>query len=309
MLDPSIGRWMGVDPRSEHDMAGTPYNSMYNDPLSYTDPEGDCPFCWILPFLGNILPTATVTASAVTASAVTAVAATAAVAAVSIPTLSHVATPISSTLPSVQQIYSGSNYGYVDQAYDPSSNTLTKFGEIPAQDGYGTLYRTNTGYWKSSDAFLIKGESIDWVNSYATLAGLGGIQGMVGTGLGFAATAVGTTAFFASLRLASGTLAVTKATGQAHHLLSTKITRVLNSHPTLKGAFDYSRTNSKYIYNALDDAAHKGYQTWHRQYDARVVEWLQTNVRATPGQFDKFLHNLHQQPWLKSKIPNVNLLK
>jgi len=81
----------------------------------------------------------------------------------------------------------------------------------------------------------------------------------------------------------------------------------LNSHPTLKGAFDYSRTNSKYIYNALDDAAHKGYQTWHRQYDATVVKWLQNNPAATPAQFDRYLHNLHQQPWLKSRIPNVNL--
>lgn len=59
-----------------------------------------------------------------------------------------------------------------------------------------------------------------------------------------------------------------KATGQAHRLLGNKITRALNNHPTLTGAFDYSRTNSKYIYNDLDDATHKGYQTWHRQYDA-----------------------------------------
>jgi len=98
-----------------------------------------------------------------------------------------------------------------------------------------------------------------------------------------------------------------KASGQAHHLLGTKITRALNSHPTLKGAFDYNRTNSKYIYDALDDAAHKGYQTWHRQYDATVVKWLQNNPAASPTQFDKYLHNLHQQPLLKSKIPNVNL--
>ena len=99
-----------------------------------------------------------------------------------------------------------------------------------------------------------------------------------------------------------------KATGQAHHLLGHKITRALNNHPTLKRAFDYSRTNSKYIYNALDAAAHKGYQTWHRQYDATVVKWLQSNPSATPAQFNKYLHNLYQQPRLKSRIPNVKLL-
>lgn len=98
-----------------------------------------------------------------------------------------------------------------------------------------------------------------------------------------------------------------KGGNQAHHLLGGKITRALNNHPTLKGAFDYSRTNSKYIYNALDDAAHKGYQSWHRQYDATVVKWLQNNPAATSAQFDKYLHNLHQQPWLKSRISNVNL--
>ncbi|MEN1785786.1 MAG: RHS repeat-associated core domain-containing protein [Bacteroidota bacterium] len=105
-----------------------------------------------------------------------------------------------------------------------------------------------------------------------------------------------------------GAKTVIKATGQAHHLIGTKIVRALNNHPTLKGAFDYSRTNSKYIYNAIDAAAHKGYQNWHRRYDATVVKWLQSNPSATPAQFDKYLHNLHQQPWLKSRIPNVNLL-
>lgn len=96
------------------------------------------------------------------------------------------------------------------------------------------------------------------------------------------------------------------ATGQRHHLLSKKIMNALNSHPSLKGVFQ--RSNSKYIYNALDEAAHNGYQTWHRQYDETVVKWLQTNQSATPTQFNKYLHKLHQQPWLKNRIPNVNLI-
>lgn len=96
------------------------------------------------------------------------------------------------------------------------------------------------------------------------------------------------------------------ATGQRHHLLSNKIMSSLNNHPSLKGAFN--RENTKYIYNALDDAAHKGYQTWHRQYDEMIVKWLQSNPSATPVQFNQYLHNLHQQPWLKSRVPNVNLL-
>lgn len=52
----------------------------------------------------------------------------------------------------------------------------------------------------------------------------------------------------------------------------------------------------------------EGNQTWHRQYDTTVIQWLQSNPSATPSQFDLYLHNLHQQPWLKSRIPNVNLI-
>ena len=47
-LDPSIGRWLQVDPKAEHDFSSSPYSSMYNDPVFFTDPDGDCPIC---PFL------------------------------------------------------------------------------------------------------------------------------------------------------------------------------------------------------------------------------------------------------------------
>lgn len=46
-LDPAIGRWWSVDPKAEHDMATSTYASMYNNPISFTDPEGDCPVCLI----------------------------------------------------------------------------------------------------------------------------------------------------------------------------------------------------------------------------------------------------------------------
>ena len=42
MLDPSIGRWLGVDPAAATD-GMSPYNSMGNSPLMYSDPEGDIP--------------------------------------------------------------------------------------------------------------------------------------------------------------------------------------------------------------------------------------------------------------------------
>lgn len=73
----------------------------------------------------------------------------------------------------------------------------------------------------------------------------------------------------------------------------------------MKGAF--SREDPRFIYNALDDAAHKGYQTWHRQYDKMVVDWVSANRQATPEMFKSYLHDLYQQPWLQQRIPNVNL--
>ena len=43
MLDPSTGRWLQNDPLGEHDHAGSGYGSMYNDPVTFTDPNGDMP--------------------------------------------------------------------------------------------------------------------------------------------------------------------------------------------------------------------------------------------------------------------------
>ncbi len=43
MLDPSIGRWLGVDPAAGATMGMSPFNSMGNSPLMYSDPEGDIP--------------------------------------------------------------------------------------------------------------------------------------------------------------------------------------------------------------------------------------------------------------------------
>ena len=37
--------WSQVDPKAEHDMASSPYASMYNNPIRYNDPLGDCPNC------------------------------------------------------------------------------------------------------------------------------------------------------------------------------------------------------------------------------------------------------------------------
>lgn len=95
------------------------------------------------------------------------------------------------------------------------------------------------------------------------------------------------------------------ATGQKHHLLTNKVMRALNEHGVLKGIFN--RKDARFIYNAADEGAHRGYQTWHRKYDKIVTDWLEVNGKATADEFLKFLDSLHQEPWLKKHIPNVKL--
>ena len=40
-LDPTIGRWLQVDPAAESLMVMSPYNTMGNNPILYSDPNGD----------------------------------------------------------------------------------------------------------------------------------------------------------------------------------------------------------------------------------------------------------------------------
>lgn len=106
-------------------------------------------------------------------------------------------------------------------------------------------------------------------------------------------------------RFAKVSKGTVKATGQVHHVLSNKIMRSLNNHPTLKGKFN--REDLMFKYRPKDLESHKGYQKWHREYDAKVVNWLENNPRSTEQQFRKYLNDLHQQTWLKDRIPNVNI--
>jgi len=63
------------------------------------------------------------------------------------------------------------------------------------------------------------------------------------------------------------------------------------------------------LFRAKDQAAHWGYQTWHRELDDEVVKWLSNpkNAQATPEEFLKFLQELYQRPDIKARIPNVDL--
>lgn len=44
--DPVIARWMVVDPQAARYPSWSPYNYVFNTPLIWTDPDGECPTCW-----------------------------------------------------------------------------------------------------------------------------------------------------------------------------------------------------------------------------------------------------------------------
>lgn len=55
VLDPAIGRWWQVDPLADELVEFTPYNSMFNNPIRYNDPEGDCPTCIVGAGVGGLV--------------------------------------------------------------------------------------------------------------------------------------------------------------------------------------------------------------------------------------------------------------
>jgi RHS repeat-associated protein len=91
-------------------------------------------------------------------------------------------------------------------------------------------------------------------------------------------------------------------TGQRHHVISTRIGRALERHPSLAG--EYSRRDPRFITQAVDEAAHRGYQRWHRDLDEEVVRWLGQNRNVAPKQFESYLMGRYSKTDLRRRFPN-----
>jgi hypothetical protein len=91
-------------------------------------------------------------------------------------------------------------------------------------------------------------------------------------------------------------------TGQQHHVISRPIADELNKHATLKGL--YQPRDPRFVTQAVDKAAHNGYQHWHRQVDKEVIKWLRDNRTATPAQFENFLRSIYSRPDMLKRFPN-----
>lgn len=60
----------------------------------------------------------------------------------------------------------------------------------------------------------------------------------------------------------------------------------------------------RFVTRAIDGEAHRGYQTWHRELDAEIVDWLARNPNATSQQFEGYLKQQYAQPDRATRFPN-----
>ena len=93
-----------------------------------------------------------------------------------------------------------------------------------------------------------------------------------------------------------------KPSGQIHHPISKPVYRALEEHPNLTG--QYQPRDSRFTTQAIDNAAHRGYQTWHRELDAEVSQWIRNNPQTTPQNFEGWLRSRYSQPDLQQRFPN-----
>ena len=134
----------------------------------------------------------------------------------------------------------------------------------------GNAYAESKGYTGSQKAKCIIGG----------VFGGGIIGGALGYLLGPTVTAATGVAGVSITAQGGFTLIPVHLLGQWHHVLSNLIMRALANHP-LRGLF--IRASS--VVQALTEAAHKGYQSWHRLIDQHMVQWLQSHQNATPLEF------------------------
>ncbi|HEX5748722.1 MAG TPA: Wall-associated protein precursor [Archangium sp.] len=89
--------------------------------------------------------------------------------------------------------------------------------------------------------------------------------------------------------------------GQLHHVISKRIAKALEEHRTLRG--QYEARDPRFVTRAVDEKAHCGYQKWHRDVDAEVVEWLRRYKKATSKEFETFLREIHDRPLMRERFP------
>ena len=95
-----------------------------------------------------------------------------------------------------------------------------------------------------------------------------------------------------------------KPSGQIHHPISKRVYKATQKHPNLSG--QYKPRDPRLTTQALNKAAHNGWQKWHRELDGEVADWINepSHANATKEQFEKWLRWRYSQPDLKARFPN-----
>jgi len=94
---------------------------------------------------------------------------------------------------------------------------------------------------------------------------------------------------------------VVKMRGQLHHVISKRVHRALEKHPILKGKYSYR--DSKLTTRADEAYHHRGYQTWHRNLDFEMEQWLAKNPNASQMDFENFINVRYAKPDLAERFP------
>lgn len=113
-----------------------------------------------------------------------------------------------------------------------------------------------------------------------------------------------TTAFVAGIfapggGYASGGKALLR--GQTHHAISKRVFEALETHSSLGRIFKYR--DSRFTTRAIDRSSHMGYQSWHRNLDQEVTNWLERNPEATKSEFVSYLRRRYDQSDLRQRFP------
>jgi hypothetical protein len=91
-------------------------------------------------------------------------------------------------------------------------------------------------------------------------------------------------------------------TGQNHHGISKPTHDALEDHSILRGL--YQHRDPRFVTQAIDMDAHRGYQQWHRDLDAEIAAHIRNRPKMTPEAFEEYLRKRYMEPDLIARFPN-----
>ncbi|MDE2125353.1 MAG: hypothetical protein KGJ62_02055 [Armatimonadetes bacterium] len=69
----------------------------------------------------------------------------------------------------------------------------------------------------------------------------------------------------------------------------------------------FKRNDKNYIVGAVNKAAHWGYQTWHREIDKEVVDWILAHPDAPANELRTLLREIYSRPGVSWRFPGYKV--